>query len=720
MKTKELLGKISNHITQYFRNFNEMDERRQKNWLLVLSAVIIVLVNLIGLKLYFRFDLTSNSAYSLSETSRHVLSSLKSPLTVRVFFSEDLPAPYNNVERYLRDLLEEYADYGGGNFQYRFINPAHEKNKKELDDYGVRAVKVSEYKKDKISVREAYMAVSIEHGDLVERLDSITSPEGLEYQITSTIKKMVGKVDALQALKDPITVTLFATKNVPDLATVISRVRDQVSKCNRKNYDKIKFAEPVDPYSDNDALKRADEFGVQKIFLRDPKGKTEEMRLGLVVEHKGRFETVHLIQRGMFSLFSIIDNLDDIINSIVGSMIGINPVIGYVTGHGELPYSDMREGAVNFRPLVPDMYDFKDITLSEEEIPGSIKTLIINGPKSSFTEEELLKIDQFVMNGNSLIVFLDSFKEDTSRPRNPFNQSTPMVPNETGLERLLSNWGLSVGSGIVLDSRCLYYRGESIHLIPEIGPDGLDAGNEITRNLKRLYFVKSAPVNADEAKLSKVSAKKTILVKSSTGSWLTRDFMPWSMFPPDESKRAQFNLALLAEGRFESFFKGADITKLTAPAKDAAEDNKADAKGKMAQVSVIEQSIRPGKILLAGSSEITKFDYQSHQGGDRPNAVFIQNIVDYMNGNYGVPDMRSKGLEINPINDDNILSRLIRKLFNLPMADAVDWAKIVFKLLNILIMPAIIISITAIGVAGWQRKRKNRIALEFFKKEDAR
>ncbi len=560
MKPYALLEKIK----AYLHNFSEMDEARQKKWLIALSAIIIVLVNLIGLKLYFRIDLTSNSAYSLSETSREVLSSLKSPLTVRVFFSEDLPAPYNNVERYLRDLLEEYADHGGRNFQYRFINPAHEKNKKELDDYGVRPVKVSEYKKDKISVREAYMAVAIEHGDLVERLDSITSPEGLEYQITSTIKKMVGKIDALLNLKDPINVTLFATKNVPDIATVISKVRDQIAKCNRKNYDKIKFAEPIDPYSDKDALKRADEFGVQKILLRDPKGKTEEMRLGLVVEHKGRFETVHLIARGMFSLFSIIDNLDDIVNSIVGSMIGINPVIGYVTGHGELPYSDMREGAVNFRPLVPDMYDFKDINLSEEDIPGSIKTLIVNGPRSSFTEEELLKIDQFVMNGNSLIVFLDSFKEDTSRPRNPFNQSAPMIPNETGLEKLLSHYGFSLGGGIVLDSRCLYYRGESIHLIPEIGSDNLDRKSEITRNLKRLYFVKSAPINVDEGKLSKVGAKKTVLVKSSAGSWLTRDFMPWSMFPPDESKRSQYQLAVMAEGRFESYFKGADVAKIAA------------------------------------------------------------------------------------------------------------------------------------------------------------
>ncbi|MCX7679767.1 MAG: GldG family protein, partial [Spirochaetes bacterium] len=653
---------------------------------------------------------------SLSETSREVIASLKSPLTVRAFFTEDLPAPYNNVERYLRDLLEEYADYGGRNFQYRFINPAHEKNKKELEDYGVRPIKVQEYKKDKISIGEAYMTVVIEHGDLVERLDSINSTEGLEYQITSTIKKMIGKMDALQNLKDPINVTLFATKNVPDLATVISKVRNQVEKCNRKNFDKIKFNEPVDPSTDAEALKRADEFGIQKILLRDQTGRTEEMRLGVVVEHKGRFETVHLIQRGMFSLFSIIDNLEDILNSIVGSIIGINPVIGYVTGHGELSYHDMREGAVNFRPLVPDMYDFKEINLASEEIPDSIKTIIINGPRSNFTEEELLKIDQFLMKGNSLLVFLDSFKEDTTRPRNPFNQSTPMVPNETGIEKLLEHYGFSIGKGIVLDTRCLYYRGESIYLIPEIGQDGLDAHNEITKGIKRLYFVKAAPVHIDEAKLSKVGAKKTVLVKSSNGSWLTHDFMPWSMYPPDESKRSQFTLAVLAEGRFESYFKGKDITKIETQEKREGAENKNRQEKKVAHLSVIEQAIRPARIFLAGTSDITKFDYQARQMGERPNAVFVQNAVDYMNGNYGVPEMRSKGLEINPIHDDNIISRIIQKVFNLTLADAVDWSKIVFKLLNILIMPAIIISFTAVGVARWQQKRRFRVVQEFSQK----
>ena len=114
----------------------------------------------------------------------------------------------------------------------------------------MRAVKVSEYKRDKMSVREAYMGIAIEHEDLVEKIDSITSVEGLEYQITSLIKKMTGKVDALHRLKKPINVTLFASRNVPDLGLIVSKVKKKFDVCNVKNYNKLHYVEPVDPYAD--------------------------------------------------------------------------------------------------------------------------------------------------------------------------------------------------------------------------------------------------------------------------------------------------------------------------------------------------------------------------------------------------------------------------------------------------------------------------------------
>jgi len=83
--------------------------------------VTIVLINVVGISLFFRVDLTKNKIYSISDASKMVVSTLSEPLTINVFFTKNLPAPHNNTEQYLHDLLEEYSAYGNQYFNYRFF-----------------------------------------------------------------------------------------------------------------------------------------------------------------------------------------------------------------------------------------------------------------------------------------------------------------------------------------------------------------------------------------------------------------------------------------------------------------------------------------------------------------------------------------------------------------------------------------------------------------------
>ena len=48
---------------------------------LIIYLVIIVLMNLVGLTLFFRVDLTKNKVYSISKASQKVVSTLSEPLT---------------------------------------------------------------------------------------------------------------------------------------------------------------------------------------------------------------------------------------------------------------------------------------------------------------------------------------------------------------------------------------------------------------------------------------------------------------------------------------------------------------------------------------------------------------------------------------------------------------------------------------------------------------
>ena len=75
---------------------------------LTVLAAILLLLNLISRNWYKRFDLTDNKMYSLSNSSEDIVDKIDDLLTMKVYFSDDLPGELSNTKRYLQDLLEEY------------------------------------------------------------------------------------------------------------------------------------------------------------------------------------------------------------------------------------------------------------------------------------------------------------------------------------------------------------------------------------------------------------------------------------------------------------------------------------------------------------------------------------------------------------------------------------------------------------------------------------
>ena len=176
---------------------------KQKYYTFVLYLVVLVLINMVARNLAFRFDLTANGLYSLSDASIEVVSTLNEPLTVNVFFSKNLPAPYNNVELYLHDLLEEYAVNGNRYFNYRFYDVSPDegdmsedarKNQELAKNYGIHSVQIQVVEEDEVKFQKAFMGLAIIHGDLIERIPAITTMDGLEYKLTTAIQKMNNKI----------------------------------------------------------------------------------------------------------------------------------------------------------------------------------------------------------------------------------------------------------------------------------------------------------------------------------------------------------------------------------------------------------------------------------------------------------------------------------------------------------------------------------------------
>ena len=52
----------------------------------IIYLIVVILINVAGITLFYRLDLTANNVYSISEASKRVVSTLSEPLTINVFF----------------------------------------------------------------------------------------------------------------------------------------------------------------------------------------------------------------------------------------------------------------------------------------------------------------------------------------------------------------------------------------------------------------------------------------------------------------------------------------------------------------------------------------------------------------------------------------------------------------------------------------------------------
>ncbi len=163
--------------------------------LFILTVVgILVLVNLVSVRLFGRLDLTENGMYSLSDASRNIMKNLDDKVHAKAYFTSDLPAPYNSHTTFVKDLFEEYAAYSKGRFTFEFIDPGEDETEKtNLMMLGIPPVQIQEIQDDKFQVKQAFLGIAFYYADRKEVIPVVKSTTGLEYEFTSTIRKLTSE-----------------------------------------------------------------------------------------------------------------------------------------------------------------------------------------------------------------------------------------------------------------------------------------------------------------------------------------------------------------------------------------------------------------------------------------------------------------------------------------------------------------------------------------------
>jgi ABC-2 type transport system permease protein len=102
------------------------------------------------LSIYFwRFDLTSEKRYTLSDYTKSTLRKLPGRISITVYLHGDLNIPFRKMEQSLHELLDEFSICAGNHLTYEFIDPfdgetaqAKEKMMNKLYNKGLRATNI--------------------------------------------------------------------------------------------------------------------------------------------------------------------------------------------------------------------------------------------------------------------------------------------------------------------------------------------------------------------------------------------------------------------------------------------------------------------------------------------------------------------------------------------------------------------------------------------------
>jgi len=699
-----------------------IQKRYSKYIKLSIYLVIVVLINVAGMTLFFRIDLTENNIYSISKASKEVVSTLSEPLTIDVFFTKNLPAPHNNTERYLHDLLEEYAIHANKYFNYKFydvspesegINPSARENQNLANNYGIHPVQIQVYEEDEVKFKKAYMGLVLIHGDMIERIPTITSVNGLEYKLTTAIQKLNNKISALLNLKDKIKVKLFLSSSLKSVAPLMGlnqipeypeKLKESIEHLNSRSFGKLEyiFIDPSKEPEKESLWKPYDLMQLQWPNLSDGKIPAGKGIIGLVMEYGKKVRKIPLLNVLRLPIIGTqyelvdVDKLEDIINNNLETLVDINQDLGYLAGNGTLNISSfspmMRQnpGAIStFSKLISKTYSLKPINLKDQTIPDSLNCLVIARPTEKFSDYELYQIDQALMKGTNLALFIDAFKEINPNNQQRFTMRGPnFVPLDTGIEKLLSHYGIHIKKSYVLDENCHKQRlpsnmggGERpIYFAPIIKNKNINHDLGFIRNIKGLVAVKISPLELDEATISKNNLKAVKLFSSSKKSWEIRkniNLNPMFLSPPSSDNEEQsFPLAYLVEGEFPSYFAGKPIPEKKSEDENKGADNKKEKKSQPAEkktsvdMSKIESRNKtiskgkPARIFLMASSEMLK-DNVLDADGTSPNDMFILNTIDALNHREDIAAMRSKVLNFNPLNDTGSLTKTFVKMFNI-------------------------------------------------------
>ena len=490
---------------------------------------IIVVVNILALRYFFRMDISEGKIYTLSESSRNIVGNLEDRLLIKCYFSKSLSPIRQSVPRFLRDKLEEYQAYSHGNLRYEFIDPGTEEAlEMEAQNFRIPPFQDQILANDKIEVMKVYMGIALVYGKKSETLPYVVDTNGLEYKITSAIKRIT----------------------------------------------------------------------------------TER-----------------------------------------------TPTVGLLSGHDE---PDLYQNLQNLQRQMGKDYFASPINVAGELVPDDVDALLIISPQKPFSDWEKFAIDQFIMRGGKLAIFMNKYSADLQR------FTTQLLP--LNLDDWLAHYGIRINDDMVIDA--------SRTMIPIRQQMGAFS---VTRSVPYPFFPKVINFNRDQIIVQEIETVQmcfpssvdtslaqsknlevtTLFSSSNRAGRKTGYFMinPYMEINPAEYNEKNIPLAMIIKGPYTSYFKGKPVP----PRGDSAGSEEDEESLREPYDGEIIEEVADNRILVMGDGNFIKDDYLMEPS----NILFALNAIDWLVQDEGLISIRSRVVTDRPLDEVGNMARKIIKSVNL-------------------------------------------------------
>ena len=327
------------------------------------------------------------------------------------------------------------------------------------------------------------------------------------------------------------------------------------------------------------------------------------------------------------------------------------PSVGYLLGNGE-PLDFHVYGLIQH---LRENYRFAVVRLdSVPVINAAVNTLIMVKPSEKFTDEEKLKLDQFVMRGGNLICMIDNLYAEMDSLH--ANRETVAYDRGLNIDDLLFHYGVRLNQDLVEDLQCA-----SINLV--VGSQGgkpqfqllpwpyyplLDGSpaSVITRNLDPVFSQFTNSIDTVKA----AGIEKTILLQSSpnarTVSTPAVISLETTKMASDAKSFQQSNIpvAVLLEGKFSSLY----ANRISSATSDSLANLYGQPFLKSGQKKAVVIICADGDLVMNDVSERgpLPLGFSKDINYTFANAEFPSNCLDYCVNPSGILEARSKNYSL--------------------------------------------------------------------------